>query len=227
MGVQLKIVAQTAMDNYYRDFKGNTGFFELNDFIFRAAAVVTEFYQKAYEQKYNELRQEKKSKDELVGVDPDLLSVQTLEVETKPGLEHFASLKFPVMSFIYDKSSVGYQFLQPVEPNRVTLERGSMDEKWEYPYLPTSNRILWWPENGKIKFYQTGSCNVKVVDLFYIPSVITCEGEILGDSIIADGLINTAVNATVAAMRQLVDQKVVKESLDGNNNPILETEINK
>ena len=225
MAVTLKYIAQAALDNYYRDFKGNTGFFELDDFIFRAAATVQEFYQKAYEQKYQEQRQERTQKMELVGVDPDLLSVQTLTFETKPGLQHSAEIKFPVMSFLYDQSSVGYQFLLPIEPSSVKLERGSMSELWQYEYLPKTNRIFWWPQNGKISLYQNSSCNVKEAELYYIPSVINCDGEILGDAMIADGLMNAAINGTVAAIKQL-NPESVKMSLDNNSNSVLQLEAN-
>lgn len=221
MAVTLKYIGSSAQDLYYRDFKGNTGFFELDDFIFRAGVTVAEFYQKLYEQKYQELRQERTQKDELVGIDPDLLSVQELAVK-----DNEAVIEFPVMSFLYDQSSTGYQFVMPVNPKGVKLERCSMAEIWQFDYLPTSNRILWLPQNGKLKFKTTGNCNIQAVELYYIPSVMSKEGKVFGDTMIADGVANIAINQTVATMRQ-IEAKVVKESLDGNSNATLETEINK
>lgn len=227
MGVQLKFVAQAAMDEYFRDFKGNTGFFTLEDFIFRAGSVVADYYQRLYSEKYAELRQERQAKDNLVGVDPDVLSVQELKVENTLNGKSEATLLYPVMSFLYDKSGVGYQFVLPVEPSDVKLERSSMDEIWQQDYLPTTNRIFWRPQNGKIIFTSKGVCKVQSVELYYIPSVMNTEGEVLGETMIADGLVSIAVNATVAAMRQLQANVIVKEGLDGNNNPTLQTEINK
>lgn len=225
MAIPLKIIGQYTMDAYYKDFKGNTGFFELSDFIFRAASTIASLYQKMYDAKYLELRQEKIAKDELVGVDSDLLSVQELEIENSADGRSEAKLKYPVMSFFSDKSGVGYQFVLPVGV-RVNLERSSMDEIWQYNYLPTTDRIFWRPQNGKLVFYKNGVCNIKAVELYYIPSVMDCDGEVFGDAMIADGLVDAAVNQTVAMMRQIEQGMVIKAGLDGNENKVLQTELN-
>lgn len=221
MAVTLKYIAQSAMDAYYRDYKGNTGFFDLNDFIFRAGASVAEYYQKTYDQKYAELRQEKRHRDELIGVDTDLLSVQELTVK-----DGEATLKFPVMSFLYDTSGMGYQQLISIKPKEAVLERSSMDELWQYNYLPKTCRIFWRPQNGKLKFYMNANANVSLVELYYIPSVMNSQGEVFEDAMIADGIMDYAINATIAKLRQ-VEAQVVKESNDFNENKIMQTEMNK
>lgn len=222
MAVTLKYIAQSAMDLYFRDFKGNTGFFELSDFIFRSGVTVADYYQKLYEQKYQELRQEKMAKDELVGVDQDLLSAQILTVDK----EGVAKLQYPVMSFFYDKSNTGYQFLLPVKPSDIKLERSSLDEVWQFDYLPKSNRVFWYSQQGTIRFKKDSACTLHEVELLYIPSVMNSEGQVLGDAMVADGVAMIAINSTVAAMKQLTANTVVKEGLDNNNNPVLQTEIN-
>lgn len=221
MAVTLKYIGQSAMDSYYKEYKGNTGFFTLDDFIFRAAATVADYYQRLYDAKYAELRQEKRHKDELIGVDPDLLSVQ--ELTFKDGA---ADITYPVMTFIYDKSSVGYQFVLPVTPADVKLERASMDEVWQQDYLPKTNRIFWRPQNGEIKLFKNGDCNIQKAELYYIPSVMSKDGTVLGEAMIADGLIDAAVNMTVLKMKQVEQGTIIKEGLDGNKNPTLETEVN-
>lgn len=220
MGVTLKYVGSLCMDDYYRDYKGNTGFYELDDFIARAGATVADYYQKAYDAKYAELRQEKRSKDELVGIDPDLLSVQKLTFK-----DNEATIQFPVMSFFSDKSSVGYQFILPVPANQVIMERSSMDDLWLYQYIPTSNRVFWRPQNGKIKIFKNSNCNVNEAELYYIPSVMGKDGEVFGDAIIPDGIVDYAINATVAKLRQ-VEAPVVKMSNDENENSTIQTEVN-
>ncbi len=221
MGVLLKYIGSSAQDLYYRDFKGNTGFFTLDDFIFRAAVTVAEFYQKLYEQKYQELRQEKIAKDELVGVDQDLLSSQELSFK-----DNVATLQFPVMSFLYDKSNVGYQFLLPVNPADVKFERASLDEEWQFDYLPVSNRIFWYPKQGTVKLQKKTACTIQKGELLYIPAVMGKDGQVFGDAVIADGVAATAINQTVAVMRSLVEGKPVKMSLDNNENVTIPTEIN-
>jgi hypothetical protein len=221
MAVQLRFIGQSSMDLYYRDFKGNTGFFELDDFIFRAATTVADYYQKTYEQKYQELRQTKSAKDELVGVDQDLLSSQELEFK-----DNIATLLYPVMSFLYDKSNVGYQFLLPIQPSDVKFERASLDEVWQFDYLPKSNRIFWLPQQGKIRLQKNSTCTIQKAELLYIPSVIDKTGKVFGEAMVADGVAAIAINQTVAAMKGLSDSTIVKESLDGNENKTIQTEVN-
>jgi len=221
MGVSLKYIGQAAMDNYFRDYKPNTGFFELNDFIFRAAATISSFYQKIYDVNYQELRQDKINKTELVSFDPDILSVQEMEIK-----DNEAKLKFPVMSFLSDKSSTGYQFLLPIKPKEVTFERSSMDDLWVYQYVPKTSRVFWRPQGGKIKFFKNFNGGLITAELYYIPSVMNSEGEIFGDAIIPDGLMEMAINGTIAAMRQVLPQ-TVKETNDLNQNSIMQSEINK
>lgn len=220
MGVQLKFIGQSAMDKYYREYKGNTGFFTLDDFIFNGGIQVAEFYQRLYNEKYAELRQEKIHKDELVGVDEELLSSQELEVK-----DNIATLQYPVMSFLYDKSNVGFQFLLPVKPSDIKLERSSLDEVWQFDYIPETNRVFWYARQGTLRFKKNSACTLQKVELLYIPSVMDKEGKVFGDAVIADGVANAAINGTVAAIRAL-EAKIVKESLDGNSNMALETEIN-
>lgn len=228
MAVKLSLIGQYAMDAYYKEYKGNTGFFELNDFIFKAAATIADYYQRMYDAKYLELRQEKRAKEELVGFDPDILSVQELEIDNSLNGKSEVNLKYPVMSFLSDKSGVGYQFLLPLQPSSgVTLERSSMDELWLYNYIPTTHRIFWRPQNGKLRFYKNALCNIQTVELYYIPSVMNSDGEILGDAMIPDGLMDVAVNKTVATMRGIEQGQVVKMANDGNENKIMETEVNK
>lgn len=220
MAIQLRFVGQNAMDLYYRDFKGNTGFFELDDFIFRAALALAEFYQKSYDQKYNELRQEKSAKDELVGFDQDQLSSQEIEFKGNIG-----TISYPVMTFLSDKSNCGYQFLLPLKPWDVKFERASLDEEWQFDYLPESKRIFWYPKQGTIKAQKNSACTVQKAELLYIPSAMDREGKVFGEALIPDGVANTVTNMTVAAMRQL-EAPVVKESLDGNENKVLQKEVN-
>jgi hypothetical protein len=222
MAVHLSYIGQAAMDNYYKDYKGNTGFFELDDFIFRAGATISNIYQQTYQDSYKELRQDKNNKEELVAFDTELLSVQELDVK---GLE--SEVNCPVMSFLYDKSNTGYQFLLPIEPKDVIFERSTMDDLWIYDYLPYTNRIFWRLQNGKIKFFKNCLGGIKKVQLYYIPSIQNKNGEIYGDTMIADGLVDMAINGTVLKMRQIEQGIIVKKENDLNNNMTIETEINK
>lgn len=228
MAVTLKYIAQASMDSYFQNYKGNADFFELDDFIFRAGAVITDYYQKMYQAKYGELKQDKRAAIDLVGFDSDMLSVQVLEVlKDKETQEYYSTLTDPIMTFMYDHSNVGYQMLLPLSPKNVNLERTALNELWQVQYLPFTDRIFWLPDNGKITYIKKGFCNIKSVSLYYIPALMNKDGEVLGEAQIADGLVDMAINATVMRMKGIAEGTVVKETNDGNSNKIMETEINK
>lgn len=228
MAVTLKYIAQSAQDSYYQNYKGNADFFELDDFIFRAGAVITDYYQKMYQAKYGELRQDKRASIDLVGFDSDMLSVQVLEVKKdKDTQEYYSKMEFPVMTFMYDHSNVGYQMLLPISPKNVNLERTALNELWQVQYLPFTDRIFWLPDNGKITYIKKGFCNIKSVSLYYIPALMNKDGEVIGEAQIADGLVDMAINGTVARMKSIADGTIVKMTNDFNPVKIVESEINK
>ena len=210
------------MDNFYKEYRSPTDFFSLNDFIFRAANTIADFYQKQYDAKYAELRVDTRG-GELVGFDPEFLMEQEILVE---GKTNEAEIKYPVMSFLTSIAGVGYQELIPVEPHDANLERSNISETWMYGYAPFSNRILWRPQKGKIIFKSLGKCNIRKAKLFYIPSVLDKSGKPFPDSLVPDGVADYAIAATVLKMKQQIDGVIVKESLDGNSNKTMQTEMN-
>lgn len=228
MGVTLKYIGQMAMDSYFQNYKGNADFFELDDFIVRAGAVIADYYQKIYDAKYVELRQEKRAAMDLVGFDTEMLSIQPLEVKhDRESGEYYSDITEPVMTFFSDKSNVGYQLLLPRSPKNVNLERTSLDELWQVQYVPYVNRVFWLPDNGKITYIKKGSCNIKEVSLYYIPALMNKDGEVLRDAQIADGIVDLAINRTVGVMKQIAAGTIIKETNDFNGNKIMESEINK
>lgn len=226
--VTLNYIGQAAMDNYYLNYRGNADFFGLDDFVFRAGAIINDFYQKTFMTKYNELRQEKINKAELVGFNVDMLSSQDLEVKLHREMQEYrATLSQPVMTFSYDQSETGYQLVTPLSPKKVNIERTSISELWQVQYLPFTNRIFWYPDNGDLVFLKKGDCNISKVRLYYIPSLRNKDGEVVGDTPIGDGLAHMAITTTVMTMKQQAEGTVVKETNDLNPNKVMESEINK
>lgn len=228
MATRLKYIGQSAMDNYYQNYKGNADFFDLPDFIFRAAAFIAEFYQQIYMSKYAELRQEKRHSIDLVSFNSDMLSVEALTVTMdKETREYTATPTARVMTFLYDQSNVGYQNMIPVSPKNVNLERSTIDELWQLQYVPFVGRIFWIPDQGKITFYKKGDCNITKANLYYIPALMNDDGEVYEDAVIADSVANTAISNVPGIMKQIAQGTIVKQTNDMNPNKVMESEINK
>lgn len=228
MAVTLKYVAQAAMDDYFQNYRGNANFFDLEDFILRAGSVIADFYQKTYQQKYVELKADKRAAIDLVAFDQGMLAMQELDVKyDKDEGEFVSTLTQPVMTFLYDQSGVGYQLLLPVNPKSTKLERTSLNELWQVQYVPFVDRVFWMPENGKIKYIKKGNCNINKVKLFYIPALQNQDGEYIGDAQVPDGIVNMTITGTAMLMKQVAEGTVVKQTNDLNPNKIIQSEINK
>lgn len=218
MGKHITIVAQYAQDSWYQNYKSNSEFFGIEDFVFHVGATVADAFQQEYRAQYAELRQQKS--DSVVIFDPSWLNEQILPVENKDG-ELSATLKFSILNFAYDQQTVGVQSVFSTKPNPGReLERSSVNETWMYPYLPVTDRIFYRVDRDKIKVFKGGLCNVNEIRVLYVPAI----GE---DMIVPDGLVDYAITNTVIKMKQLKDGVLVKKSLDGNVNKIPETEIDK
>lgn len=224
MGMPLKYIGQAAMDNFLQNYRTSSDFWTLDDFILRAATTIADYYQKVYDQQYAMLRNDKT--DEIVAFPTEILSEQVLEVEKKDG-EAFVTLLAPQMSFMGDNQTSGIQEVVSIKPRGVQLERSNISEGWQNKLLPFTGRIFWSVEGERIVFFKKGFCNIGLIKLYYVPAIMKRNGELLQDAIIADGVADMAINATVAKMKQLSTGTVVKESNDGNSNKTMESEINK
>lgn len=215
MAKLITIVGQYAMDEFYQNYRGGTDFFELKDFIFHCGTSIAAAYMQGYDAKYAELRQE--GAEEVVSFSHDWLLEQELQVQKK-NHETFVTLQQRPMSFPFDKQDSGVQDVFSLEPYGTDLERSNQTEVWQQKYYPPTNRIFWWVDRNKIKFYNKGGCNLLSVRILYVP-------EISDNMLVADGVVDYAVTATVSKMKQIAAGVVVKKSLDQNDNKIIQTEI--
>lgn len=228
MPQQLKYVAQTAMDQFYQSYKGETDFFDLEDFISMCGNTIAGIYLQFYQQEYGMLRQERK--DEVISFDAGWLLEQEVEVQ-KNGIGLYAKLDKPVMTFPYDRSSIGLQNIFIVEPaSQDEVERTSLAALWQLKYIPKTNRIFFYSDTGgnaacltisKIGIVNKGNCNIKKIRVLYVPSMTD------GDAIVADGVIGDAITKTVLAMKQMAAENIIDKTADQNDNKIMQTEINK
>lgn len=217
MGQPINIVAQDAMDDFYQNYRSDSDFFTLDDFISRCGQVAADVYQKEWQRQYAEIRQERKP--ELVSYDPTWLNEQVLKVEEKDSVR-FAKLQQPIMSFLYDQQSCGIQYVFRTKPGpEIELERQSLAEGWQLKYTPFSDKIYFTPQSDRITFSTNGNCNVVNIKVLYVPAIGA-------NMIIADGITNIVISEVVRSMREEKQGTIVKKSIDGNPNTVLQTEMN-
>lgn len=217
MGQPIDIVGQYAQDAFYGDFKSSSQFFQIEDFIYHCGATVADLFRQEFAEKYAELRQEKK--DSLVEFDPTWLNERELDVELKDG-RYLSKLDFKFMNFQHDEQSTGIQTVISLSPNYgKELQRVTLSQVWQLQYTPNTNEIFFQPEKTKLNIFPNGAANVRRIKIFYVPAI--------GDDMeVPDGLVDMTITNTVSKMKGLLQQNVVKKSIDQNKNATLETEIN-
>lgn len=206
------------MDLFYNSYKSAADYFDLEDFIYNTGATVADLFRQEYMQKYAELRQEKS--DSMVEFDPTWLNEKEIDVEIKDG-RYFAKIDFGFMNFPYDAQSTGIQSVISITPNYgKELQRVTLNQVWQLQYIPATNEIFFQPEKTKLNIFKYGAANTNKIKVFYIPSISE-------DMEVPDGLVELAITNTVGKVKGLLQGNIVKKSIDGNINRVMETEIDK
>jgi hypothetical protein len=215
MGQPINIVAQSAEDRFYQNYKATEEFFDIEDFVYYVSSAVATYYQQKYESEYAMLRQEKK--EEVVSFSDELLAEQCLEVK-----DNRARIEKPVFVFAFDKQNTGIQYIMPEKEDNCNLfERSNLSEIWQYRYQPNNSRIYWRVDRNDIRFFTKGLFPVpRKIRVLFIPSYCP-------DMEIPDGLVDYAINAAVTSVKELGKGNVVKKTADYNDNKIIQSEIDK
>lgn len=217
MAEQLPIVAQRTMDQFFQSYKSSSQFFDLDDFVFYTGATIADIYRQEAQAKYTELRALKQ--EEVVSFPADWLFEQRLKIVRKDN-ETYAEFTEPVMSFSWDNQVIGVQDILPVKPSDAIFERTTQDAAWQNRHLPFTGRTFWYVKRNRIVFQNKGGCNISEVSALYIPSI--------NDSmLVPEAIVDMAVTQTVMKMKQVAQGAIVKKSTDGNQNMVMEGEINK
>jgi hypothetical protein len=222
MGLSIKIVAQSAMDRYYGEYKASVQFFDLDDFVLGCGMAWAAAAQRMYLMMYAELKGEKD--DSIVSFDPTMLNTQVLTVDKKDG-RLFAKYKYPVMTFAFTNQSIGVQSVTVVSPSGnygASLERYSEQAAWQMNYIPYVNRLFYSPRHDGIDIIKKGACNVNEVSVSYVPA-ISPNGE---DYYIPEGMSDEIMAECITLVRE-GRLPVIKKANDQNPNMVMETEINK
>lgn len=219
MATPLTLVGQRCMDLFYQQFKSNSDFFELSDFISYAGDTLSDYYLQEYKQLKAQMRADKQ--EEVVSFSENTLLQQEVKVENEDG-ELVGTLKSPVLTFPYDEQSSGIQFVLPVASRDCqNIERANMSFLWKKKHLPLTDRIFWYPEGpAKLKFWTNSNNNVTKVNVFYVPSVNAA-------MLVPDTLVDYITTNTVTKMKAIKQGTVIKKAQDLNQNVVVESEINK
>lgn len=217
MGVNVKILAQTAMDRFYRQYKTDSDFFDIPDFISAIGFALSTFYLSVYKERYAEIAAQKT--DEVVSFDPLTLNTQRVALE-KEGDVFVGKFSKPVMSFAYSNSSPGIQKVSVALPkNNYGKSVELLNEQWQIKLIPKSNFLFYTPIPNGISISSSCLFDVEEVNVLYVPSISGDDYEV------PDVLTDMVLDKTVASFHQLPG--VVKKTNDQNQNMTIETEINK
>lgn len=217
MAEQLPVVAQRTMDQFFQSYKSSSQFFDIDDFVFYTGATIADIYRQEAQAKYTELRSLKQ--EEVVSFPTDWLLEQRLKIARKDN-ETYAEFAEPVMSFSWDNQVIGVQDILPVKPSDAIFERTTQDAAWQNRHLPFTGRTFWYVKRNRIIFQNKGGCNINEVSALYIPAI--------NDSmLVPEAIVDMAITQTVMKMKQVAQGAVVKKSTDGNQNMVMEGEINK
>lgn len=217
MAEQLPIVAQRTMDQFFQSYKSSSQFFDIDDFVFYTGATIADIYRQEAQAKYTELRSLRQ--EEVVSFPADWLLEQRLKIARKDN-ETYAELVEPVMGFSWDNQVIGVQDIIPIKPIDAIFERTTQDAAWQSRHLPFTNRVFWYVKRNRIVFQNKGGCNINEVSVLYIPAI--------NDSmLVPESIVDMAITQTVMKMKQVAQGAVVKKSTDGNQNMVMEGEINK
>lgn len=215
MPQQLKYVAQLALDNFFQNYRGESDFWELEDFISMCGNTISGMYYDIYKQQYAMLRQEKST--ELVSFDTGWLVEEIVPVKQK-SVQYLVEFDANVMTFPYDQNDIG---IQNVFSGFDELERVTLGTLWQLKYVPKTNKVFYYSDLGKIGIYNNTNCNIKELRVLYVPSMTD------GDSPVADGIIGDAIAKTIMGMRQMATGQIVDKTDDFNTNKILQTELDR
>lgn len=216
MPVPIEIAGQRAMDLYYTNYKSNSEFFDIEDFIAHCGGVLGAVYEQAYEKVKAEMRQEKR--DEIVALDAGILILQSLLVKEEDG-DFFVDLEIPVMTFPFDNQGIGVQDVFSLKPkNGIHFERTTAAGKYALQYVPNCGVVWFYCEENKVKLINKTNTKLEKIGVLGAPSI---------DSprlMIPDGVSEYVITTAAMTIKQGAQGVVVKKASDGNPNKVIQTE---
>lgn len=216
MPVPIEIAAQRSMDLFYQNYKSNSEFFDLEDFIAHCGGVLGSVYEQEYQRVKAEMRQEKR--DEVVALDAGILIMQHLEVKEVDG-ELFVEFETPIMTFPFDNQGIGVQDIFSLKPsNRIPFERTTPTGKYALHYIPVCGVIWFYVTEKGVRLINKTNTKLHTIGVLSAPSV---DSEKL---LVPDGVVEYVITTAAMTIKQAAQGVIVKKASDGNQNKIIQTE---
>jgi hypothetical protein len=215
--VSRSVLAQDIMDLYYRSFKTDQGFFDLEFFSRQVDYAYAKILRELYRQLRQELRADRAAAFDAITFEDRWLSQQTVELKKIPerGLWE-AHLDKPVFSFPFDQSFTGYQSVTPERIGDCVLVRSSLErQNLTFRFRPASSVVFWWPEGVDTLLFTDACC--PVVRVSYVAGLDD-------DTLIME---STAFEIQAAVLQALLGSKsgnVIDETNNSNANTVIEKE---
>jgi hypothetical protein len=216
MPENIEIVGSRAMDLFYQNYKSNSEFWDIDDFIAHCGGIVGSIYQQEYQRMRAEMRSEKK--DEIIPFDPGILVPQVLEVKEKDG-ELWANLEFPIMTFPFDEQGVGLQEIISINPrNGVSFERTTSAAKYQLKYVPAGPMVWFYLVSDRIFLINKSTTRLKTLTALTVPAANSPK------LMVADGIVEYVITTAAMTIKQAGDKTIVKKAADSNPNKLIQTE---
>lgn len=212
----IEIVGQRAMDLYYTNYKSNSEYFDLEDFVAHCGGVLGAAYEQEYQRARAEMRQEKR--DEIVALDASILIPEVGEVkEDDQGL--YTILGTQPMAFPFDNQGIGVQDVDFVKPKSgIKFERTTAAGKYALDYIPTCMVIWFYVSGNKIRFVNKTNTKFDKIVALIAPSVNSPK------LLVPDGIVEYVITTAAMTIKQGASGTIVKKASDSNPNKIIQTE---
>lgn len=216
--------AQITMDLYYRDYKSDENFFDIDHFKYLCGVAYANILETEYKEARREARADEGATD--VTLQSDWLVREVLEVKRSEDYPNTleADLKSPLFSFPFDAYSYGIQSVRPIGTTGCRdLIRTSGREAWMRSQLPVTSRGFFYVI-GKKLYLTNVRCSLKEIEIMQIPDIA---GQGYGDTggPIPKSKEDLIIRKTIELMMRTKEGAVVDTTNNSNPNTALQTEI--
>lgn len=214
----IETIADLTMNLYYEDFANNAEFFDLDDFINYTGIAYADLLGQEYITMYNQMRADGDSN--AIEFSHDWLKTEVVKRQ-KDVEGWFAELSQPVMSFPFDKSDIGLQNIFPLGSNfQFELIRSSISQTWQDEFLPLTCKVFWALLGQKIYLNSSLKEPPPELKIVYVPAASL-------DLDIPASRQKMVIQNTIQLMREAAKGYIIKETNNGNLNPIIQGETDR
>jgi len=223
---RLEILASLVMDAYYQSYAKESDFLQQEDFV----QYTGMFYQQVLQEDFDKTRRELIQLRMLDMNESIILSdswYKIKEVDVKKDGDNFIAEMPNYFSFNRDISFSGLKAVYPIDNVGDCCNKFAKIKSEQcngLAYLPSSDKTIYYFPLGDKIYFKKVNCNLKKVNVAYIPSINENEDENTEISI-PEGLIADIVIRTYSFLTSTRNGLVIDKTNDQNQNRSAQTEI--